>query len=219
MLRRTRSQDSNGNKAVSSYTKKKTIIDGTDAQIDPRLFYTEEERFKRLKGTRKTATREMIVEAFKLELSPFFLVRFFEVLKVDSEIDLFGFQKIARVLEGNSQLERQRVAFYMFAPFGEGRIAKQEFKKVTAELLVGATKNIPIPQPSSAAQATIKTVAQQITDAVYGIYCTDELRGLDFREWLSFAIEDAETARLLAALDRRIQFQETVLRRRFADRS
>lgn len=174
----------------------------------------EEERFLNLKGNRKAITRDQLSDSLKIQLTPFFLNRFFETLHVGTEVDLQAFQRITRVLERHSLAERQEVVFSMFDPQGGGRVRKMEFKKVALELMRGSTSTVSAPAASSSVDSSVKAVVQTFTDAAYLIYCADEMKGMDFKEWLNFANEDVETKRLLGALDHRIQWDAVAIKRR-----
>ena len=203
----SKAQPKKGSVGISQYS-----IEDPAARPAPSM---EEERFTQLKHGKKTLTREVLCEAFKLELSPPFLAKFFELLKIDGDVDFAAFQRVVKVLESASHVERQKLAFNMFEPNSQSRVTKKEFTKVVTDLMCGSTKATPTVLANSSLQTTLKPVAQSVTDAVFSIYCSDEAKGMDYKEWLSFASEDPETGRILAALDRRIQWQETTIRKRY----
>jgi Ca2+-binding EF-hand superfamily protein len=220
MLRNKSSVEGSGTLGSSSsrqvVTKKSSIPSRMPVEINKSpQDISEEERFRKLKEGRKGITRDVIIEYFQLELSPYFANKLFDVMGIAAEVDFEGFRKVLRALESASVLERQRLVFSMFDPNPQGRISKADFKKTVTELLNGATKQFPISPNNLNKDASLKLIPQTLTDFAFEGFCLDEQRGMDFKEWLTFAVEDLEVNRLVFALDKRVIWSETMIRRRF----
>ena len=156
-------------------------------------------------------SREAILESFGVRLSKEVAKRFFDALnggvevRDPSHVDFGTFTKVVHVLERAGRNERRKLVFCMFDPAGQGRVRQAEFRKMMVELMRGFDGVAPAAAapPAFADSNEFKTLAQTLTDAAFALYCVEPKRGLTFDEWFAFVSDDAETCRLLGALDKR----------------
>jgi len=135
----------------------------------------------------------MLADLLTLKLNPAMEKRFFEAISGISNgtmVDLPTYSRAVVALERISSKESRRIAFAMFDPIGNGRLAKPEFRKALLDLTSDS--------PSSNDEN--KQLIQTMVDSCFAEFCSDEKLGMTFEEWLNFAVADPDTCMLLVIL-------------------